>query len=464
MRRGCAEGTALPMKPNPRSVLRFASATCIALVLAACSSNAPSSTSTASAAQAANAGNFTTTYFLGDSLTAGYQSGSLIDSSQVNGWAPLVAAQAKFAITLPLIASPGAPNQLTLAHLASPTLLSTIGMLPGTTSGRDNFGAQPTDVAVPGALLNDALNTLPLLNPTTGQQNLNQLVLGYPGFGFGVTRSQAQQAVAANATTIFVWLGNNDALVADFAGSPAAMTPLTAFTTQYQQLMTYLTTNSNAHLVIANIPDVTAVAYMQPATALLGFFSAQTGVPAAALSAVLGIQPGDLVSLPGVQQVPAILGGAAKGPIAATNILHAADVATVQANVTAFNKVIAASAASAGATLVDINALFAKTTANGVTVNGITGTTGFLGGVFSLDGIHPTNTGYGVIANAFIDAMNASIKTTIADVNLVPIAAADPLFPPYPGHHSVGPVGQPQGLQPIDLSAERIRDLLGNRE
>ena len=228
--------------------------------------------------------------------------------------------------------------------------------------------------------------------------------------------------------------------------------------------MTYLTTNSNAHLVIANIPDVTSVAYLQPATNLLGFFSATTGAPVAVLSAVLGIQPGDLVSLPGVQQVPGILGGTAKGPIAATNILHAADVATVQANVVAYNKVIATAAAAAGATLVDINALFAKTTASGVTVNGITGTTGFLGGVFSLDGIHPTNTGYAVIANAFIDAMNAGIKTSIPDVNLIPVAAADPLFPPYPGHHAVNPIGQPHALQPINLQADQVRDILGKQQ
>ncbi len=452
------------MKMNHRSMSRLIAASVALLGLAACSSNTPAPTTGPTPAQAANAGNFTTTYFLGDSLTAGYQSGSLIDTSQPNGWAPLVAAQAKFAITLPLIAPPGAPNQLTLVHLATPTLLSTIGTLPGTTVGRDNFAAQPTDVAVPGALTNDVLNTLPLLNPAAGQQTLNQLVLGYPGFGFGVARSQAQQAVAANATTIFVWIGNNDALVADLAGTPSAMTPLATFTTQYQQLITYLTANSNAHLVIANIPDVTAVAYLQPATTLLGFFSAQTGVPTATLSALLGIQPGDLVGLPGVQQVPGILGGTAKGPIAAINILHAADIPTVQANVVAYNKVIAAAAAAAGATLVDINALFATTAANGVTVNGITGNTSFLGGVFSLDGIHPTNTGYAVIANAFINAMNGSIKTTIPDVNLVPIAAADPLFPPYPGHHSV-PAGGQTAMPGLPADAiKSLREILGKQQ
>jgi hypothetical protein len=51
-------------------------------------------------------------------------------------------------------------------------------------------------------------------------------------------------------------------------------------------------------------------------------------------------------------------------------------------------------------------------------------TTDFLGGLFSLDGIHPTNTEYGIIANDFIDAMNQSLRTGIPDAD---IAASDPL-------------------------------------
>lgn len=443
------------MKMNVRSLMTA----CVAVALVGCASN--SSAPSATQMQAANAGNFTTTYFLGDSLTAGFQSGSLIDNSQPNGWAPLVAKQAGFAIVLPLIASPGAPNQITLVHLAGPVL----GTLPGVTSGRDNFSVQPTDVAVPGALVNDVLNTYPLLNPTTGQQQLNQLVLGYPGFGYGIADSQAQLAVAAKPTTIFVWIGNNDALVADFAGTPAAMTPIATFTSQYQALIAYLQANTNAHLVIGNIPDVTAVAYLQPAAGVLAQASAQTGAPVALLSAALGITTGDLINQSGLNDIPLILGGKKMGPLPDGDFLSVAEQATVKANVAAFNGVIAASATSAGATLVDINALFAQTTANGVTVNGITGNTSFLGGVFSLDGIHPTNTGYAVIANKFIDTMNVAFKTTIPDVNLVPIAAADPLFPPYPGHHSIGgPVTA--GMMPVlpKMSQDQMQALFGKRD
>ncbi|MBW8748713.1 MAG: hypothetical protein JF584_14330, partial [Acidobacteria bacterium] len=39
---------------------------------------------------------FASVVFLGDSLTAGYQNGSLLDSQQKNGYAALIATQANF--------------------------------------------------------------------------------------------------------------------------------------------------------------------------------------------------------------------------------------------------------------------------------------------------------------------------------------------------------------------------------
>jgi hypothetical protein len=99
--------------------------------------------------------------------------------------------------------------------------------------------------------------------------------------------------------------------------------------------------------------------------------------------------------------------------------------------------VIAAQAQAAGATLVDINALFKQVTASGLTINGYTGTATFLGGFFALDGIHPTNTGYAVVANKFIDTMNGAINTKIPDVALGPVAAADPFWPPNLVPHAV---------------------------
>jgi len=433
------------MKMNTRSVLLHSSlAVVVALSLIGCNSDSGSTASKELAAlqaqQAKNAGNFSNTVFLGDSLTAGFQSGSLLDTTQVHGWAPVLAAQAGFNIIQPLIAYPGAPNVLQLVSLGPPPVITTA---PGTTTGRDNFATQVTDLAVPGALLNDVMNTVPLVNPAPGQQQLNQLVLGFPGLGYGVADSQASFAVKAQPTTIFLWIGNNDALVADETGMPSSMTSVANFTSQYQALITELTTMAPAHLVIANIPDVTKVPYLTPAALVLGEVSAETGYPTSVLSQLLGIVPGDLVNPTGTAEIPLILGGQQQGPISDAGVLSAAEVVTVQAQVTAFNQVIAAQAKAANATLVDINALFNQVTTNGLTINGYTGTSSFLGGFFALDGIHPTNVGYAVVANTFIDAMNTAISTKIADVPLGPIAAADPYWPPNLGA-TVGSAARPR--------------------
>ena len=41
---------------------------------------------------------FATTVVIGDSLSAGFQNGSLLDTQQPNGWASLVATQGKFSL------------------------------------------------------------------------------------------------------------------------------------------------------------------------------------------------------------------------------------------------------------------------------------------------------------------------------------------------------------------------------
>ena len=272
-------GQSVAMEMNDHSasmIYKSLLASILSITIVGCSSGSSNPLAAIQAAQQKNAGNFTNTVFLGDSLTAGYQSGSLLDTQQVHGWAPLVATQASFNITLPLIAPPGAPNVLQLVSVGPPPNITTA---PGTTTGRDNYVIQPTDLAVPGAFLNDVLNTVPLANPAPGQQQINQLVLGFPGLGYGQDLSQAQFAIKAQPTTIFLWIGSNDALIADLTGSPATMTSTANFTAQYTALIQQLTTLTSAHLVIGNIPDVTLVPYLTPAGPLLAQYSAVTGLP-----------------------------------------------------------------------------------------------------------------------------------------------------------------------------------------
>jgi hypothetical protein len=362
---------------------------------------------------------------LGDSLSSGFENGSLLDSQQPNGYASLVAAQAKFPLQLPLIAPPGAPAVLQLISAGFPPVVQAE---PGITTGRDNITIQPNDLAVPGHNLHDIINLAPTLSPKTDEDIITDLILGAP---LGDSLSQLGEAVAQKPTTVILWAGNEDALYADEAGSPGAMTSLASFTADYTELITVLKTYTNAHLVVANIPDVTLVPYMTRGSLILNEASAYTKLPPAVLSVLLGIEPNDLVNAQGLTDLEAEAVGLAHGgsltPLPGSDVLTAAEIVTVQANIAAYNQVIAQLVAAAGGTLVDVHSYF-NTLAAGVTINGYTATPAFLGGLFGLDGVHPTNTGYALIANQFITATNTAFNLSTPAVNVSQVAASDPYF------------------------------------
>ncbi len=371
---------------------------------------------------------FETTVVIGDSLSAGFQNGSLLDTQQPNGWAPVLAKQGGWKLVLPLIAPPGVPAVLQLVSVGPPPVTQ---QESGTSSGRDNPTQQPTDLAVPGHLLGDLISRTPVLVPTSNEDIITDAVLSLP---LSVGRSQLNEAIFLKPTALFVWIGSNDALVADIEGVPAAMTPVATFTEQYQQLMTTLKAKTKATLIVANIPDVTLVPYMTPAAEIIGELAAATHLPAQEISVLLGIQPGDLVNATGLghveSDVAAVEQGQAPTPLTDAEFLSAAEVVEVQSTVDQYNQVISQQASAAGAILIDMHAYFQGLSQTGITINGYPASTTFLGGLFGLDGVHPTNTGYALIANQYIAAINAALKTSIQPVDISTVAASDPLFGP----------------------------------
>jgi lysophospholipase L1-like esterase len=394
---------------------------------------------------------FTTTVVIGDSLSAGFQNGSLLDSQQPNGWASLVAKQAGFSLPLPLIAPPGAPAVLELVSLGPPPVIQ---QESGITLGRDNPATQPYDLAVPGHLLNDVINTTPVLIPTSDEELITDLVLGFP---LGDTKSQMNEAIALDPTAMFVWAGNFDALQAVESGTPSSMTSVATFTQEFTQLLGTLHTQTKATLIVANIPDVTAIPYLTPAASVIATVATETGLTQTQAAADLGIADGDLVNATGQSQADTAIAQIKQGqtptPLTDSGFLTPAEIAEVQATVEEYNTAISQQVTANGGILVDIHSYF-ETLQSGITINNYNATTAFLGGLFSLDGIHPTDTGYALIANQFIDALNASAKTNIAQVNVSAVAAADPLFGP-----NIKPVG---ATVTIPLNAARRMDALIN--
>jgi len=359
---------------------------------------------------------------VGDSLSAGFQSGGLLDRYQIHGYASLVAAQAKVPLVLPLIAAPGIPNVYELIDPGPPPVV-----LPalGVSSGRNDFFVQATDLAVPGANVQDALTR----RPDFPIDSLTDLVLGAPGLFLGISRSQVEWAEALAPTTIFVWLGNNDALTPATHGDASLLTPAADFEAAYTEVMNRLAA-TGATLVVANIPDVGSIAFLTSAEKV----AAAVGAPLSAIGPVLGIGPGDYVTGDAFGQIQAILTGAVAGPLPGNLILDAGEVASIRSAVASYNAIIAAQAQSHGAALVDSHALTEELSANGLVIGGQRLTLDFLGGLFSLDGVHPTNTAYALFANKFIHALNTQFAAGIPPVSLEQIKKSDPLVLPGVGH------------------------------
>ena len=106
-------------------------------------------------------------------------------------------------------------------------------------------------------------------------------------------------------------------------------------------------------------------------------------------------------------------------PMQDNTTLTATETAEVKAATDAFNASIASLASSKGLAFVDANAILVQVSNGGLAVNGYTMTSTYVtGNSFSLDGVHPSPKGYALIANKFLEAINAKYGSNLKGVNL----------------------------------------------
>jgi lysophospholipase L1-like esterase len=359
---------------------------------------------------------------VGDSLTAGFQNFSLYDSDsdatmplggQKHAYAAKIAQQVGANLYLPLISAPGIPAALVMDQFGVITRGTGFG-------SRENPLVQTRNLSVPGYTVDDALvRFINTANVTDAIDAMALQVLGFPGLathtppcgGFAfpngvVALSEVGCAVQLRPTAILVSIGNNDALQSLTLGRPP--TNSAHFRASYRFLLGSLA-STGAKIVVANIPDVTAIPFLFPVPV---FQAICHSTPA-------GAGPTDFV-------VPDITKPTFN--ICTTyTVRSGAMIAQTHTAVKDFNAIIASEASKVGAVVVDVNGLFAGIAKNGYQVGAAHLTSSFLGGLFSLDAIHPTNTGHAIIANEFIKTMNSRLGTNIPSISIAAVAQADPL-------------------------------------
>jgi lysophospholipase L1-like esterase len=376
------------------------------------------------AAPARAQASFSTYVALGDSLTAGFSDGSLVETHQRVSYPALLATQAGVtAFEQPLVSQPGIPTELTLVTLIPP-VVSAKASNQGAALRLD-LPRPYNNLGVPTARVVD------LLTRVTDGGGFHDLILRGRGTALA-------QGASLKPTMVTLWIGNNDVLAAAVNGRAidgVTLTPLASFRAAYQSVVDAIKA-SGATAVAANVPDVVTIPFVTTIPPVV--VSPTTGAPVRVNGqtvALLGpngpLPANSLVTLAAAplllkgDGVPTALGGTGR-PLPDEVILDLNEVAVIRERVGQYNQVIAQICQGAGIAVLDVNAFFADVAAHGRLVGGVTLTSAFLsGGLFGYDGIHPTDLGYALIANEWIRLVNAR-GGQLEEVNLGPYLGVTP--------------------------------------
>ena len=314
---------------------------------------------------------------VGDSLGEGVQSGDASAATQVYSYANILAYKIGVPFPLPSIQS-GA--------------FGTVGDLTG--RSRINPALRAANLAVSGADVGSALR-----ERADGVMDTETDLVLQPRLG-----SQIEIAEQLRPGFVACSIGSNDALsaVLDFDHLDASqMTSVAQFTADFQEIVQRLKA-AGSIVVVSNIPDVTDIAYLIDRQDLIRFLGSDSGLPA-----------GSYTTVPAMMLVK--LGLLSSSVFQDPNyVLSPAEVTTIRNRIIAFNQVIQQTATAQNMALADIYGLFKAVAAAKPIVFGVQLTSRYLGGLFSLDGVHPSNFGHALMATAFISAINVKYGPVVA--------------------------------------------------
>lgn len=391
---------------------------------------------------------------VGNSLTAGYMDGAVYPDGQKYSYPNLLAQQLKIAdFVQPEYQDPGTGtrmyfygfNELGLPMInKSPINIAQVLNV--------NYSKPYNNLGIPGAVAYDLIDS--------SDFNLRSLQRSNP-FYLSVLRSQnfgnsvLQQAINLKPTLMTLWIGNNDVLgyatsggTISTTGMPDNPTPTPAdFIRQIigGSLQKIFAELPNTKVLLFTIPDVLGVPYFHviPWNALvlsdqsqvdklnaaykqlgITFKLGANGLIAKSKTAPGGIKQltaADYVTLTIPQDSLIKAGWGSLKPIPDEYVLDANEANIVTITTAEYNAVIKGFATLLpGVTVVDMNDVFKKLLNNGYPVPGSsTLNAAYISGeMFSLDGIHPTPRGYGVITNEIIKVLNAKFSADIPFVNV----------------------------------------------
>lgn len=295
----------------------------------------------------------------------------------------------------------------------------------------------PTNVSVPFATSAELLSPSLGLSVSFGGNLYYHYFTTNPGVA-----TPLSDAVAKSPTFSVVWMGMENILRYGRSGGTNAdsILPVADFEQDLDSVLSSLST-ANGQGVIANIPDFrtlpyyTTIAYngatlddnkrdslndiyhIGGANPHINFVTGANGFIVGDPNAPNGYRhliEGEFITLSvPVDSLKCQFYGLLVNLIADEYSLVADEVAYMDAMIASYNAVIAAKADEYNIAFVDMNAYF-QTVQSGIVWDGKDINVEFVsGGFFGLDGVHPHQQGYSLIANEFIEAINAHYGAVI---------------------------------------------------
>lgn len=239
-----------------------------------------------------------------------------------------------------------------------------------------------------------------------------------------------QQAKLFQPSILLCWVGMYDVLgYAQYtAGDQPGLdepTPADEFAEKFGAMAdSLLTLRSN--LIIGNIPDITDFPYFNTVPAVV--IDTVTNAPyldnSGNMVPLIGVNSGDKIttSAKGAMSqgygIPAdVLHGNGE-PIPDDMILDVSEIEISRQAVEAYNTIIDSVCANRKIPVVNMHAFYQQLK-TGIYVAGMEINDDFIsGGFYSLDGIHPSDLGNGLIANEWLEVINAKVPVSVPLVNL----------------------------------------------
>jgi lysophospholipase L1-like esterase len=361
---------------------------------------------------------------VGNSITAGYQSGGINDSTQRRAYPALLARQMGTDYFYPALAGRGCPPPID--DFATGTRVGAgLGSTAATCDLRDPASLRRplNNVAVPGATSADP-------NSANGpaSNTLTFLILG--------GKSQVDRAIEARPTFVTVGIVGNDLLstagsgiLTSLSGQPL-FTPPAQFAQNYAAIVNRLRDAGvrggvlQANVDVLNTPLFINAAITQNA-ALVLTLSAILGVrltvhpSCVGSTALLAVELLNRIRSGEHPPIIACARNAVPGtPVGDAFVLDAAEQATVATTIGQYNSYLRAKADSVGWAYYDINPTLRELRANGgiALVPDLTSRSAPFGPFMSLDPVHPGNLAHQRIANDLIAVINQKYQTTLARV------------------------------------------------